>query len=121
MDDSRGTGSITVVDGIGLVFGLFGFAWSVVAVLVVAPKFAEMFADFGGELPAFTKLCLSPWFPFALGLMPLAVSGVGIATNAPRGSRVIFMAVAILLTLATPAVFLIGMYLPIFGISEAIR
>ena len=108
-------------DIIGLAFGAFGPVWSVAGVLKVAPVSAKIYADFGGKLPVLTELCLSIWFPITLGLVPLAVVGLGIVGNAARWTRAILMGVVILLTFALPAIFLVGLYLPILDIAAAVR
>ena len=113
--------SVSVFDTVGLASGAIGLLWSAAAALEVAPTFSAMFADFGGELPAFTSLCLSPWFPFVLGLAPLVVTGSGIVANASRRTRAILMGATIFLTLALPGIFLFGMYLPVFDIGGAIK
>ncbi len=112
---------ITVPDIVGLAFAVFGLLWSAAAAIQIQPHFKAMFADFGQQLPLFTELCLKPWFPLALGLVPLIVVGEGIARRLTRRDRVLRTGLAIFLTLALPGVFLIGMYLPIFSIASAVK
>ena len=90
-------------------------------VLVPAIIFKKMFADFGQQLPAFTELCLKPWFPVTLSLVPLLIIGDGIFRNASRRGRALRMGLGIFVTLALPGVFLAGMYLPIFSIASQIK
>jgi type II secretory pathway component PulF len=118
---SAGRPVLTAVDLVGLGFAVLGLLWATVAVLLVAPSFATMFADLGGQLPTFTRLCLSRWFPFLIGSVPLAVAMVGPVLRAERPTRLLLMGLSIVLSLAMPAIFLVGMYLPIFSIAGSIK
>lgn len=110
----------TIFDIIGFAFGALGLFWAGVMVLAIQPVFVKMFADFQVSLPGFTELCLKPWFPFAMGLIPVLLVSTGVVCRARSRTRVVLMACAILLTLVVlPAVFLIGSYLPIFSIAPA--
>lgn len=113
--------ALTVFDIVGLAFAAFDLVWAVGTVMAVQPKLGKLLADFGGELPPFTRLCLQPWFPVVLAAIPVALVGVGILRCATRKTRAALMGATIFLALALPAGFLIGVYLPIFAISDAIR
>lgn len=112
---------VTVFDVIAFGFSALGVLWSLVMVLAVAPRFSAMFSDFGSELPVFTALYLKPWFPPLLALAPMAIAGAGVVGGAPRALRAVLMAMAIFLTVTLPAVFLVGMYLPIFSLADAVK
>ena len=64
--------------------------------------------------------CLSRWFPFLIGSVPLAVAMVGPFLRAERPTRLLPMGLSIVLSLAMPAIFLVGMYLPSFSIAGSI-
>jgi type II secretory pathway component PulF len=98
-----------------------GVLWSLAAGFSAAPIFAKMFAEFGQDLPAFTALSLKPWFQILLALIPLVIVADGILRRATRRGRAVRMCLAIFLSLALPGVFLVGMYLPIFTISGAVK
>lgn len=111
----------TIFDVVGLAFGALGILWSAAVVLQLQPMFAEMFSEFGGELPTYTRLCLQVWFPLVLPLVPIGVVGAGVAAGAPHRTRAVLMGAAIFLTFALPAAFLAGMYLPLFSLAGAIK
>ncbi len=89
--------------------------------LFAAPRFAKMFEDFGGELPALTRLGLTYWFPWALAVLPIALAATGLA----RARTVVAARIALLLgaLLAIGGSFLcvLAMYQPIFAISGSIE
>jgi hypothetical protein len=111
----------TVFDYVGLGFGGASLLWAIVAVVLFAPAFGAMFEDFSCCLPRLTELFLTPWFPIALGLVPLAVVALGALTGARRGVRGLCMSAAILITLALPILFFAAMYLPIVALAEGIQ
>ena len=90
-----------------------------VFVLFVAPVFLAMLRDFGGTLPAMTLLMSSPW---AAVILPLpALAGPLAAAVAPRrGLRVVLLFGSLAYILAGAALFLVGVYLPVFALSESI-
>src|SRR5262245_40592949 len=102
----EGSTRLTAFDAVGLAVGAFGLLCAAAAVVKVAPIFDKMFADFGHDLPALTRLFLTPWFLFALGVLPLTVVAVGILRNVTRPMRAALMGIAILITLALPGIFL---------------
>jgi hypothetical protein len=92
--------------------------WACVATAEIQPVFAKMFADYRQPVPGFTALCLQPWFPFALALVPFLVIAAGMIRRARLNVRAVLMACAITLTIVVaPAVFIFAMYLPIFSIA----
>jgi hypothetical protein len=121
--DARRSSYVTVPEIVGFSFSGLGVLWSAIAAIVLQPAFSRMFVDFGSAdaIPPFTHLCLRPWFPLSLAVLPMLPVGVGVLSRATRPIRVALMSLAILLTLALPAVFLVGMYLPIFRITALIK
>lgn len=110
----------TIFDIVGFAFGAWGLFCSSVFVLAVKPVFVKMFADYRVPLPGFTELCLTPWFPFAIGLIPFVVVGTGVIRRAKLRTRAVLMACALLFTIVIlPGVLLLGSYLPIFSIAPA--
>jgi type II secretory pathway component PulF len=89
---------------------------------VVAPRYREMFADFGAApLPALTRLVLSTWFPTALGAATATGPILGCIPAIPLTFRRIALVAAFVLGLASFAVCLVGLYLPIFALADSIK
>lgn len=101
-------------DLVGLAFGGVSLLWSAVVVLRLQPGFAALFDDLKVPIPAVTALMLKPWFQLLLGGVPLGVVIEGIVRRADRRGRAVRMVVAIVLTLALPAIFLAGLCLTDF-------
>src|ERR1700737_3718803 len=77
--------TLTIFDIVGLAFGALGLFWAGVVVLAIQPVFAKMFAEWRIPLPGFTELCLKPWFPFAIQLIPILLVSTGVIRGAkPR-------------------------------------
>lgn len=110
--------SLTGLDIVALAVSAISLLLIVACTFMVLPHFASMFADFGGELPAVTRLVLTPWFPPAMGLIAPAIAAEAIARHQARTERLI---VAIVLAVALPTLGLIGLYLPIFTIAGSIK
>lgn len=106
---------------IGLSCGAVTLLWSVAVVLRVGPVFRGMYEDLGGEVPFFTRLCLSPAFALVTGAVPLAIVMLGLVRSAGPRARLAAMVAALLAMFGLPAAFLAGMYLPIFSLAAAIR
>jgi hypothetical protein len=82
-----------------------------------------MFRDFGSaeRLPALTKLAISVWFPVVLGLIVLTGVLVGVRRALPLARRRAFIVAAFLLGGGGFALCLLGAYLPIFALAEAVK
>jgi len=110
-----GSWSLTDFDLIGFIVAGLGLLWSAFAVVVIQPRFAKMYADFGQQaLPPFTELCLRPWFPVLLALSLLPLPSAGVALGATRETRMALMVVTILLALIQPVLLLYGLTPPRF-------
>jgi hypothetical protein len=114
--------ALGVVDWFGLILGLLVALFLLAFPFTVAPAFLGMFADFGGELPLFTRIALSPWFGLSLGIVVGALLAVAALL---RGRSVVLrrglVVVAVVIGLAGFALCIAGAYLPIFNIAGAIR
>ena len=67
------TQALSILDWIGIVLTVPATLTLFVFPIAIAPSYLSMFADFGGELPAITRLVLSPWFTPMLGLIPVGL------------------------------------------------
>jgi hypothetical protein len=113
---------LTGLDIAGLASAGFALLWAAFVVVQVQPTFWKMFADFGEQpLPAFMQLCMQPWFPLALGIVPLGVACIGILRPAPRRVRTVFMRLTIFSSLAGSGVLLMGLSMPIHVLPYAIK
>ncbi|REG27206.1 hypothetical protein ATI61_110213 [Archangium gephyra] len=114
--------SLTGLDVAALAFAGFALLCAVFVVVQVQPAFWKMFADFGEQpVPAFIQLCMQPWFPLALGIVPPGVACIGILRPAPRGVRTVFMGLTIFLSLAGSGVLLLGLSMPVYALGYAIK
>lgn len=89
----------------------------------IAPSFAVMFAEFGGALPAVTRVALSPWAAPALGLVVaspavVALAMPGASTLALRRAMVVL---AFFLGVIALAAAMYAMYAPIFELAGKIK
>jgi type II secretory pathway component PulF len=89
----------------------------------ISPNFQKMYADFGGELPALTRLVLMPWVPLFLGLIPAIMIAVALALvgKSSLGVRRGLVAGAAFFSVAASGLCLHAVYLPLFSIAGAIK
>src|SRR5262245_54129647 len=110
---------IAVVLAALVVLVLFAFPFT------IAPSFAQMFAEFGGTLPAVTRAALTPWAVPSLGLV--AASPTAIAVAAPAlglesiGLRRSLVVIGFLLGLAVLAAAMYALYAPMFELAGKIK
>jgi hypothetical protein len=111
----------TALDWIAVALTLMVAMGIVVLVVGIAPAFAGMYADFGAAdaLPALTRFVLSP-AAAALGLVPSALAGAGLRAR-PIAVRRGFVVVGFLVGLAMLGLCLVGLYMPIFAVTDAVR
>ncbi len=90
---------------------------------VAAPHFEQMFRELGGEMPALTRFVLSFWGAPVLSIIPLGCMSTALffRRSAPIGERRILLVVAFGLTVVGSAIYLLGLYLPIFTIADQIQ
>lgn len=112
---------LSVFDYVGFGFCGASLLWAIIAVVMVSPVFRGMFAEFSCCLPRLTALFLTRWFPMALGLVPSAIIALGALVDTRRSLRGIGMSAAILVTLVSPILFFVAMYLPLVKLAEGIQ
>jgi hypothetical protein len=114
---------LTILDWIGLVVVVPAVVFLLAAPLVVTPGFAEMFASFGSDssLPAITRLVMSWWLPPVLAVVPVALVLAAITGRRSLGTRRLLGVVAFLCGAAGAALYLVGMYAPVYAIAGAVR
>lgn len=119
----RTLAELTVLDWNGLVFVVPPVVLLLIASPVVTPAFAEMFASFGPEsgLPAITRLVMSWWLPPLLAAVPLALVIAAATGRRPIGTRRLLGVAAFLCGAAGAALYLVGMYAPIYAIAGSVQ
>lgn len=98
------------------VVGVFAAQW-------IVPRFAEVFANFGAELPALTRIFVHG--RMFLWSLPLLVP-IAAALVRPRGDDdtrpgVVALLIGIALGVLLPVICLSAMYLPIFGLASSVE
>jgi len=89
---------------------------------IVTPAFAGMYADFGDtNLPALTRMVLSPWYPGAITLFSTVLFGIGLFTRlrTKRGGRG-WMTLAAAAPAPAAVLLIASCYLPIFQLASAV-
>ena len=129
MQDSLAQGSVSSVRSFSVL------DWSGVAVVCktivalaslppyLAPRFSQMFADFGGTLPALTRWITSyPWLgPLAALVLAMLVAAGLAAPPLSLGSRRRLLVVAFLVAGGALALFVWGLYMPIFALAGSLK
>ncbi len=120
--DRQPAGELTALDWIAVVLsGLLALSL-VTLPLAVAPAFAAMFRDFGGPLPAVTRLVLQPWLAPALSLAPVGLLAAALSRpHASLRERRVLIVAAFVLGLGAGAFCLCSLYAPIFALAGAIK
>ncbi|MBL8924030.1 MAG: hypothetical protein JNJ54_34555 [Myxococcaceae bacterium] len=103
--------------GAALAISALGVPWALLATFKLGPTFSAMFADFATALPWLTMLVLQPWAPLALALGSFVAVAVS-STAAPKWAPLV---IALATLAAQVALFLIGMYLPIWSLAGQVR
>ena len=110
----------TTLDWIGVV--ITGFETLALLLFpLVGRSFARMFADFGGELPALTKLVLTGWPPICFAIATALGLALGLRPASKLQRRRAWVVGAFVLGGLGFAACLVAMYLPVFSIAEAVR
>lgn len=112
----------TVLDWIGLLLTLPGVLALLTAPIAITPPFREMFINFGSEasLPGITRLVMKPWCPPLMALMPLVLAGLSASSRFSLGTRRLFGVAAFFIVLIEAAVYLAGLYWPIYDLAGSI-
>lgn len=119
---ARGRAAIGPFDLAGLALAALALAGIWGLQLLVAPSFAQMFADFGGELPAITRAVVRPVIASVASGIAVALVAAGVAARTIAGWRAGTLAIyagAIAAVLAVP-LMLWALYAPIFEVAGAI-
>jgi hypothetical protein len=85
--------------------------------LVWQPAVLGMFADFGGRLPAVTRLVLERWFMAAAAAVVAGGAGAALAVRRPA----LLLAVACAAGAVVIALVIYGSYAPIWQLADAVR
>ena len=110
----------SALDWIGAAAASIG-GMSLFALALTSRSFADIFHDFGGPLPALTRLAISRWFPTLLGGLVGVGVALGLRPSASLGARRAWIVAAFLVSAAGFALCLIGFYLPVFEMAGSIR
>jgi hypothetical protein len=115
-------GVFTALDWLGMMHAGFS-ALGLLLFPVAGRSFGSMFRDLGSgeQLPALTKLAISGWFPILLGLVVLSLVLTGLRRALPLSRRRLALVGAFVLGGAGIGVCLIGIYLPIFAVADAVQ
>jgi type II secretory pathway component PulF len=112
---------LTALDWIAAILDIV-VGFSLLAVpFAVTPAFLSMFEEFGGQLPAITLFVARSWFPIASGFLVLALTGAGLFSRMPLKTRRALLVAAFFIGLILGAVYLWGMYAPVFELAGAIQ
>jgi len=119
--ESRKAEDLTSLDWIAAILDItIGLALLSVP-FAVTPAFMSMFEEFGGQLPGITLFVARSWFPVASGFLVLALTGAGLFSRMPLKTRRALLVAAFLIGLVLGAVYLWGMYAPVFELAGAIQ
>lgn len=108
------------VDIIGIIFAILCMLEAMVA-LLMQPTWMRMFADFGSELPWFTRIMLSPATALVVGFTPIVLMAEGVLRRRSEPSQVARCVVAIVAALGLLVGPIAAVYLPIFSLAGRIK
>ncbi len=116
------TDRLTTLDRMGIVIAS-STAIGLMLFPVAGATFSGMFTDVGAskDLPLLTRLATSAWFPLLLVLPVVACLVMGLRRKTPLAVRRAWIVGAFALGCVSFALCLVGMYLPVFAIANAIR
>lgn len=108
-----------ILIAIGALFAVGG----VLAAQWLVPRFADVFANFGAELPALTRIFVhGRMFLWSLPLLvPIAAALVRSRGEDDTRPGVIALLIGIVLGVLVTVVCLFAMYLPIFGLAASVE
>lgn len=112
-----------VIDAIGLALAAIGVVVVWAVQLFAVPAFAEMFRDFGGELPPLTLIVMAPHLALGCTAIALLCAAAGIAARlaSPTRAGTALIALAAAIPMITVPLMVYGLYLPVFEIAAAVR
>jgi type II secretory pathway component PulF len=121
MSENGTINRFTVLDWIGVVYVVA----NIIALFLfprIAFTFEKMFEDFGGPLPAMTRIVLKPWFSILLGIFCTGIFSLQwvkpIKISLKLRRTVIVL--SIFAASAAYALCIIGLYQPIFKMAGSI-
>lgn len=112
----------TALDWIGVVAAGFSCV-SLLAFPIAGRAFAQMFEDVGSRasMPLLTQLATSFWFPLVLAVPVGTCLGFGLQRRRPLQGRRAWVAGAFVLGCLFFGLCLVGTYLPVFAIADAVK
>jgi hypothetical protein len=119
--ETKVEGELTELDWLSAAIASLGAMFCCLVALYIGPRFQKMFADFGSELPALTRLALMPWFPLLLGLIPVLMIALALVGKTSLGVRRGLIVGALFLSLSASGLCLYGIYGPIFVVARAFK
>ena len=109
-----------LLEGFGGVMALLSGIPLLLTRFFLVPMFVDMYASFGGELPAFTRLLFTPGLILVAGLVPLVCAGLSFGGVLPRRARLPVLALGVCWGVVVEAAVIIALYLPLLGLADAI-
>ena len=106
-----------IAAGLDIILGLALLA----ATFLVSPAFLSMYEDFGGRLPGMTVFVTRSWYPIASGFLVLILTGAGLFSPTPLKTRRALLVAAFFIGLVLAAIYLWGLYAPVFELAGAIQ
>ena len=90
--------------------------------LTIAPTWRGMLSDFGGAVPTLTSIVLTDWWApvFALTAAACVAGAVGAANHLTLWGRRRLVVAGFAVVLAGVGLTLVGAYLPIFALTNAV-
>lgn len=87
---------------------------------LIAPVYGKMFADFGGVLPVVTRLALTRWFPFVVGMPAFLPLALALDARRALGERRVLLVVGLIVAVAGAGLLVFAMYSPIWQLTNSI-
>jgi hypothetical protein len=112
---------LTALDWIAAILDMLVGLFLLAAPFAITPAFVSMFEEFGADLPGITVFVTRSWYPIASGFLVLVLTGSGLISPMPMKTRRALIVAAFLIGLVLGAIYLWGLYAPIFGLAGAIQ
>ncbi len=106
-----------------VLFGLVALPelFDMVFPILIGPVYGKMFADFGGVLPVLTRLALTKWFPFVVGMPAFLPLALALDSTRALGERRALLLVGLVVALAGSGTLVFAMYSHIFQLAEYVK